>query len=248
MKKTLLTLTAVSAGIASSNAATIVVGDYADGAASFNSSVLNNDLIDKNETTATHVRTSGTVDNGWATDGIFDGLAYDASSNRVGISYYSNGEVVDTFTLSGSATGYDITSITSITSWGGTNHDHAAQSYEILISTVATPSYTTLALTETIDPNDDGSGSGYVASNNMVWYDPGEYDNGSADTSRVTITDTTGVIATGVLGIQFRITNDLGQTVFNEIDVVGAATVPEPSAFALLGLAGMALLIRRRRA
>jgi hypothetical protein len=247
MKNILLTLAAVSSGIASSNAAITVAGEYANGAASFNSSVLNNDLIDKNETTATHTRTSGTVNTGWAIDGIYDGLAYNAASNRVGISYYSNAEVVDTFSLAGSATGYDITSITSITSWEGTNNQHAAQSYEILISTVDNPTYTTLLLPNTVDPNDTGAGSGYIAFNNMVWYDPGNYAINNADTSKVTITDTTGVLATGVLGIRFRITNQLGSTVFNEIDVVGVATVvPEPTT-ALLGGLGVLLLLRRRR-
>ena len=53
-----------------------------------------------------------------------------------------------------------------------------------------------------------------------------------------------GLDVTGIESIRFT-ANDA--SVFRELDVIGVDTVPEPSAVALLGLGGLALLRRRRR-
>jgi hypothetical protein len=67
--------------------------------------------------------------------------------------------------------------------------------------------------------------------------------------TKVNVTDTTGILATGVDAIRFDIldtfSNNAGGVVMREIDVFGTA-VPEPSATLLFGLGGLVLLRRRR--
>ena len=65
------------------------------------------------------------------------------------------------------------------------------------------------------------------------------------------MTDTTGVLASGVTGIRF-ITSPTSTSaevgIIHEYDVFGTATVvPEPTTTALLGLGGLALILRRRK-
>lgn len=64
------------------------------------------------------------------------------------------------------------------------------------------------------------------------------------------VADGGAVIGTGVQAVRIIANNTATSgtgTVFREIDIIGVASVPEPSSTALLGLGGLALILRRRR-
>ena len=140
--------------------------------------------------------------------------------------------VTITFALAGSATGYDITSIQAIAGWGDSNL--GSQSFQLLLSI-----------------------------NNGAYTDFGTYTNtttlgGGNNATLSTLTDSLGVIASGVTGVQFVFLDpDPGRefqagdggTLIRELQAFGTATaVPEPQT-AGLAVAGLALctFIRRRR-
>ena len=170
----------------------------------YDGDILTNDLINLATTTLGSVTPAGSF--GFDSNGIWDGVGYNAGGNQNGTSYFNNGNPVTfTFALTGSASGYDITSITSIAGWYINAHNHAAQNYEVLISTVTIPTYTALTLTGAVDVKEKlmliTSGSGGYA-------------------TKITIDDSSGSIATGVTGIQFKIYRDAGDSVYHEIDVL----------------------------
>ena len=154
------------------------------------------------------------------------------SGNAGSYGYWVAGTGVTlTYTLAGSVTGYDITSINTIYGWKDGAMRYTAQKYDVLISTVSTPAFTALT---------------------SVDYAP--FTNNPEASSQVSLTDTTGVLASGVTGIRFIISPtstspEVG--IIHEYDVFGTATVPaavpEPSTTALLGLGGLALILRRRK-
>ncbi len=155
--------------------------------------------------------------------------AHDGSTvANSGYAYWgSGGTVILTYTLAGSATGYDIDSINTIYGWGDSRGRHAAQHYDIEITTVANATFTALT---------------------SVDYDP--FTDSLQGSSQVTITDDAGALATGVTGIKFVIRSDNGSEVgvIHEYDVIGSATViPEPTTATLLGAFGLSLLFRRRK-
>ena len=178
--------------------------------------------------------TNATLDN----DAYFDGSAGFGTSNLL----LSHPTVTYSFNTGagGSATGYNITSVVSTYGW----HDHASfsdQDYSILYSTVASPSVfvplTSVAFNP-FDPANDNANAG-----------------AQPNSSQVTTTDSTGVLASGVAALEFTFTpydnssglEQSGQVV-REIDVNGVATaVPEPATFGLMTVGIMAALKRRRR-
>ncbi len=140
--------------------------------------------------------------------------------------------------VSVNARGYDITSINSFMGWATVSAAQANQTYTIDLRVVGSAAYTTLAIVSYKPFSDTNS--------------PAAYE------TFVTVTDTGGVLATGVDSIRFSFTDPIGVngvpddsgttegTLIREIDVFGTATVPEPSA-AVLGLGGLLLIGRRRR-
>ena len=174
----------------------------------------------------------------------FSGANNGSAAQTSGLSYWGNntGLVTLTYNLTGSATGYDITSVNSIYGWQDSRYRHAAQRYEVLVQTVSNSGFTQIA---------------------AVDYHPWAYTpvlQGSVGSSEVTITDSVGLLATGVTAIQFLLhpymtigepgyTGEIG--VIRELDVFGTASVaavPEPGTLALLGLAFAGLLVSRRKA
>lgn len=170
-------------------------------------------------------------------DCYFDGTAGFGTPNLL----VSHPVVVYAFNVGagGSSTGYNITSVVSTYGW----HDHASfsdQDYSIAYSTVANPTVfiplTSVAFNP-FDPSNDSAPAG-----------------SQFNSSQVTVTDSSGVLASGVADLQFTFSpyfnvaglEQAGQ-VIREIDVNGVATsVPEPAVCGLV-LSGLALTLNRRR-
>jgi hypothetical protein len=159
-----------------------------------------------------------------STSYLNDGSA-GTNSTSAGTAFDLDGTWTTTYALnlSTNTMGYDITGVNSFTGWPDSRTD---QKYELLYSTVAAPS-TFLSLgTFSFLPNGGGS-------------------------AEISLTDSTGVIATHVAAVQFSIQSPASgsESVYRELDVIGRASVPEPSSIALglIGGLGLLVMLRRRR-
>lgn len=195
--------------------------------------VSNNDLLQQPGVIATHgpYMTSGFGD---SPAGLTDGNAggdYDAVglSALVGTTWLvMDGQSWSEFTLGeGTSQGYDITGIQSIAAWQGAGFSN--QKYNVLVKYLGASDFTQLA---TVD------------------YQPFSTELTEGGSTKVNVTDTAGVLASGVVAIKFDFLKTTGNTwgagsVIREIDVFGTPT-PEPTTIALLGLASLVVLRRRR--
>ena len=169
-------------------------------------------------------------------DGLNDGVAGvdgdadpgNALNGKTWVQDGDNGTIV-TYVLGTGANGlgYDITEVQSIASWpaAGFNNQH----YFIGYTLVSDPTPQLL-----IEIN----------------FQPfNAIDEGGA--SKVNITDDSGPLLSGADSITFYFwdttSDDAGGAVYNEIDVFGTSTLPEPGSLALLGFGGLMMIQRRRR-
>ena len=126
----------------------------------------------------------------------------------------------------GTGDGYDITEIQSIAAWESAGFMN--QNYNVFVKYLGEIDFDPTALT-------------------TVTYQPSP-SNGS---TKVNVTDDSGFLASGIEAIKFEFLVTDGNaagSIYREIDVQGTATaVPEPTTTALLGLGGLALILRRRK-
>jgi hypothetical protein len=134
-----------------------------------------------------------------------------------GVNVANHWSVTYDLDLTGASLGFDLTEINTFSGWS----DRAGQVYNVYYSVVGSGTYSLLTS---------------VSEQTAL--------NGSR---KVAITDGTGILASGVDSIRFEMNSGSANGhVYREIDVMGVAAVPEPSA-ALLGSLGLLALIRRRR-
>ncbi len=165
------------------------------------------------------VGTGGTWNaNGSSPAGLNDGLAggdYDASgaSALTGAAWAKNGNNVSfrEFVLGSGANGlgYDLTNIQSIAAWQGAGFQN--QKYAIWVRSLGAASYTLLTTVE------------YQPSTSTA------ANNAQGGSTKVNVTDTTGVLASGIDAIRFNILDTVGNAaggvVLREIDVFGKFTI-----------------------
>jgi hypothetical protein len=208
-----LALTSINA-----SAALVVATDVAAGQTAYDG-----DVTTSLTTTSTVTAPSSALSPTFSVSGLSDGSA----AGNGNFTYYDTASMSATikFSLTGSATGYDISNITSIAGWGDSNI--GSQSFELFLAG-ADENYTSYGI------HTNQSTSGNFA-------------------TRTVLTDDTGTIASGVQYVQFVFTNPTvsqggnGGTLIRELMVQGTAVIPEPSSAALLGLGGLALILRRRK-
>jgi hypothetical protein len=127
-----------------------------------------------------------------------------------------------TYTLASPA---NLTNIVTYGGWQDQGRDQ--QAYSVLYATAAAP--TIFVPLGTVDFNPPDA-------------------LGHPQVTRVTLTDTTGVLAAGVKALRFDFnTTENGYSGYSEIDVNGTS-IPEPTAIGLVGCVAGAGLLRRRRA
>lgn len=169
-------------------------------------------------------------------DGLNDGDPggdFDAEgiSALLGAAWAADGDGVSfrEFVLGeGSGLGFDITGIQSIAAWQGAGFSN--QKYDVSVRFLGSATFKPLL---------------------NVDYQPFPalpINNGGS--TKVNVTDDTGRLASGIDAIRFSVldtnSDNGGGTVFREIDVFGAATIPEPSATTMLLVGATGLLLRRR--
>jgi hypothetical protein len=163
----------------------------------------------------------GTVGN--LTDGLFQIFNDDASPNGARKSYaISGGNIIYNLDTTTNTQGYDISSIGIYTGW----QDNGRDGINVTVS------YATVAFPMT-----------FVDIATATQESAGRYES-----AVITESISPNLLATGVKSIKFTfLAQENGAVGYKELDVVGVATIPEPSSMVLLGLAGIGLISRRRR-
>ncbi len=144
--------------------------------------------------------------------------------------------------------GYTINSIATYASW---DSGRDGQSYTVEYSLASAPeTFLTLA---TLTPYDVPESSFPLVE---VWrrnpitsqLEPYSYHDTSRSSTLVTLAPSTGHLAEGVGSLRFLFTGyENGGTGFQEFDVIGFATVPEPSTYLLVLLGAGAIYLWKRR-
>ncbi len=214
MKATKLVLTTlVMCGLVSLTSAAIVQTDDARYGSQSAFAADTADLVNSDQATYSSLDASG----GWA----FGGSPTNLNNGTTGeylAAIDDGGDWSATFTLNTSVNtlGYALTSITSIAGW---NDSRANQTISVAYSLVGSDDFVTL----------------------------GTYSNSAATggdfTTKIALTDDTGVIVSGVDQVRITIS---ATTNMKEIDVAGYA-VPEPMTMGLLAVGGVGMLIRRKK-
>lgn len=212
-----------------SASATIVESPESSATDNYNTLISTSDLINAGQASLASASIAGGTLLGGSLAGTHDGIGQDgATLNNAAFLW-------DTITLQydlntgagGSARGYDISQVDVVVGWW-LGEQYANQGWSIAVATLANPTFTTLKSVSyapfgTPAPGQEGFGYTHVR-----------------------LTDDTGVVATGVTAI--RVVNYI-PGVLSEIDVVGAATIPEPATGILLatGITALLAYARRRR-
>ena len=192
--------------------------------AAFDSNASGTDLVNTGQATLS----SAVISSTWfGAGGHNDGSS---ANNTTNSTFIDNGRLPGTITYtlntSVNTLGYDITEIRSITGWSENSTTHANQDFDVEVSLV---------------------GSGSFANIQTVTFLPFNGTPANANkSSMVTVTDSTGVIASGVdqLRFTYRQTGGWGGAaglVIRELDVEGAATAgsgPPPPASAPISAMG----------
>jgi hypothetical protein len=191
----------------------------------FDANISALDLVNTGQLTLSGTTATAPTFPPYTLNGLHDGAA--ATDANLAFWLTNTTSVTVTFTLNTSASplGYDISSVRNIQGFPSHAGIYANQMFDILYSTVSDPS--------TFQP---------LAT---ISYQPFAANDNNSGSTMVTLTNTTGVLATQVAALQLNIPITSSQSaVYREFDVFGTP-IPEPSACALLGLGGLLLLKRR---
>lgn len=204
--KTFLFLSAFAGmSFTSAHAAVVVTVDDSATQNAFTGGIVADDLVNQGQATLSSYDAGAPfTGGGWATTGLNDG-AGNTSSSTDNV-YYNDSGVASTIQfdldVSVNTLGYDLTSIIVYSGWSSDSNFNW-HDYTVQYSVVGSDSYADLV---TVAPTIDTT------------------------SRRVTVTeDATGVLASGVDSIRFVMPADHLRIVLQEIDVLGTATVPEPT-------------------
>ncbi len=226
--------------------ATLITDSVSSGAeTTYDGNILNNDLIENGSSAVKSVSTTGTIGdavipesiNNWLP--LTDGLS---SSVPGGNPWVTNADaagspppsITFSFDTDANPLGYKLTSIRSIYGWNSSPW-YSDQSYKVELAYVGNPT----AFSELT----------------TVSYLPFGYSDATPSSSQVTLTDSTGKLATGVAAVRFTFLNNRGGLadqydgqVIREFDVTGNP-VPEPNTIVLVatGLLGLLAYAWRKR-
>jgi hypothetical protein len=219
LNTTLLGL-ALAATSLTSNATLIVNKDAASIAYTVSSSDLINDATALITGAALSGKEGTSSDVTTLTNGAF-GTSGSPLDSAETVSISNNTVLTYLFDTTLNTLGFDITGINTFGGWRDTGRDN--QNYEVLFSMVDNPLlFTSLA----------SISFSQIAN--------------STTSTRVSIGDSSGILASGVAAVRFSFgAQENGYAGYRELDIIGTATVPEPTSLVIFALGIMGLATRR---